>query len=111
VAPQQGEQTVAGRSDKFINTDLDAILKKLNATTLVIVGTAANGAVLYSTFHANLLGYTVVVPVDGISSGSPFVTFEAQFQMLNQPGLSNADNKPLADKAVTLSRTDQITIK
>jgi len=111
VAPRQGEQSVAARADKFINTDLDAILKKLKVTTLVIVGTSANGAVLYSSFHANALGYTVVVPVDGISSGNPFVTFEAQFQLLNQPGLTNAANKPLAANAVTLSRTDQITIK
>jgi nicotinamidase-related amidase len=111
VAPLASDQTVAARADKFINTDLDAMLKKLGATTLIMVGTSANGAVMYSAFHANVLGYTVAVPVDGISSPSPFVTFAAQFQMLNQPGIANADNKPLADKAVTLTRTDQITIK
>jgi len=30
---------------------------------------------------------------------------------LNQPGFTNADNKPLAEKLVTLSRGDLITFK
>src|SRR5206468_3074512 len=74
VAPQQGEPTVAARADKFINTDLDAILKKAGATTLIVVGSAANGATLYTPFHANVLGYTVAVAVDGISAEPPVET-------------------------------------
>jgi nicotinamidase-related amidase len=111
IAPQSGEQTVPGRADKFIGTELDNILKKAAATTLVMVGSAANGAVMYTGYHANALGYTVVVAVDGISSGTPVATNVAEWQLLNQPGFTNADNKPLSDKMVTLSRTDQITIK
>ena len=111
VAPAQGEPSVAARADKFINTDLDAILKKTNASTLVVVGSASNGAVMYTSFHANVLGYTVVVAVDGMSAEPPSVTTMAQYQLLNQPGITNADNKPLADKMVTLSKTDLITIK
>jgi nicotinamidase-related amidase len=86
-------------------------LKKLGAKTLVIVGSASNGAVMYSSFHANVLGYTVAVAVDGISSADPFATFDAEYQMLNQPGLNNPTNKPLTANAVTLTRTDQITIQ
>jgi nicotinamidase-related amidase len=111
LAPQSGEQTVAARADKFMDTDLDGILKKAGAKTLVMVGSAANGAVMYSAFHANGLGYTVVVAEDGISSGNPVATSVAVWQLLNQPGFGNADNKPLAENAVTLSRTTQITIK
>lgn len=111
IAAQPGEQTVTGRADKFIGTDLDAILKKATASTLVIVGSAANGAVMYSSFHANALGYTVVVAEDGISSANPFATVLARFQLLNQPGLGNPTNKPLAPKAVTLNRTDLISIR
>lgn len=111
VAPQASEQTVTARADKFIGTDLDGILKKAQAKTLVIVGSASNGAVLYTSFHGNALGYTVAVAEDGISAPEPFATFETRYQLLNQPGFANATNKALADKAVTLTRTDLITVK
>ena len=110
IAPAQGEVTVSGKADKFINSDLDATLKKLGTKTLVIVGSAANGAVLYSSFHANALGYTVAVAVDGISSRNPIDTTLAEYQLLNQPGATNADNKPLTPNTVTLTSTNQITI-
>jgi nicotinamidase-related amidase len=111
VAPQQGEPTVASHADKFIGTELDTILKKDGATTLVITGTAANGAVMYTAFHANALGYTAAVPVDAISSPNPVQNNLAEWQMLNEPGYTNADNKPLAQNQVTLTRTDLITFK
>lgn len=111
VAPQSDEPTVAARADKFIDTNLEELLKQRNATTLVMVGTTANGAVLYTAFHANVRGFTVVVAEDGISSFTPFNTFLTRHQLLQQPGISNATNKPLAGKAVTLSRTDLITFK
>lgn len=111
IAPQSGDQTVAGRADKFINTDLDSILKKTGAKTLVMTGTAANGAVMYTAFHANALGYTVAVPVDAIVSGDPVATSVAEWQMLNEPGFTNADNKVLPANQVTLTRTDQVTFK
>jgi nicotinamidase-related amidase len=110
IAPQQGDPIVPAKADKFINTDLDATLKKLGAKTLIVVGGASNGAVLYSSFHANALGYTVAVAVDAISARNPIDTTVAEYQLLNQPGASNADNKPLAPNVVTLTRTNQITI-
>lgn len=76
-----------------------------------MVGTRSNGAVLYTAFEANARGYTVVVAVDGISGSIPFENTLTQWQLLNQPGFANADNKPLAEKAVTLSRGDLITFK
>jgi len=75
----------------------------------VIVGSAANGAVLYTAFGANLRGYTVVVAVDGISSGPDFDTFLAEYQLLNQPGFANPTNEQLRPNAVTLSRSDLIS--
>jgi nicotinamidase-related amidase len=111
LKPQAGEPTVATRADKFLDTNLAELLKQHNAKTLVIVGSAANGAVLYSSFHANYLGFTVVVAEDGISSAQPFSTFVARYQLLNEPGFANATNKPLAEKQVTLSKGDLITFK
>lgn len=112
VAPVAGDVTVVPtNADKFNNPDFDAALKARKATTVVLVGTRSNGAVLYTAFEANVHGYTVVVAVDGISGSIPFENTLTQWQLLNQPGFTNADNKPLAEKLVTLSRGDLITFK
>ena len=111
VAPQSGDPTVTGRADKFFATNLEQILKDRGVENAVIVGSAANGAVLYTTFGANLRGLTVVVAQDGISAEPEFPITLTRWQLLNQPGFANADNKPLAKGQVTLSTTDLITFK
>ncbi|HAF09125.1 MAG TPA: hypothetical protein DCK98_03465 [Chloroflexi bacterium] len=112
IAPVAGDVTIVpSNADKFNNPDFDATLKAKKATTVIIVGTRSNGAVLYTAFEANVHGYTVVVAIDGISGSIPFETTLTEWQLLNQPGFTNADNKPLADKLVTLSRGDLITFK
>jgi len=111
VAPQAGEPVVVARANKFSDTNLEDLLKQRNVSTLVMVGSAANGAVMYSAFHANTKGYTVVVAEDGISSPVPVNTQIARYQLLNQPGFINAGNTPVADKKVTLSRSDLLTFK
>jgi nicotinamidase-related amidase len=111
VAPQAGEPVVVSRANKFADTDLENILKQRNLRTLVIVGSAANGAVLYSSFHANYKGFTVVVAEDGLSSPAPISTQVAKYQLLNQPGFTNATNTPLTEQRVTLSRGDLITFR
>ena len=111
VAPQVGEPSVTTRADKFYQTNLDQLLKDHGVQTAVIVGSASNGAVLYTAFSANLRGYTVVVAQDGISAEPEFATTLTRYQLLNQPGFANADNKPLDPMHVTLSTTDLITFK
>ncbi len=110
VAPQSGEPKVTGRADKFFGTNLDDILKQKGTKTAVIVGSASNGAVLYTAFGANLRGYTVVVAEDGMSTDDAFAQLLTRYQLLNQPGFANAQNKPLA-AGVTLSKSDLITFK
>lgn len=112
IAPLAGDVTVVPtNANKFDNPDFDATFKAKKVTTLLLVGTRSNGAVLYTAFEANVHGYTVVVAIDGISGSIPFETTLTEWQMLNQPGFTNADNKPLAEKLVTLSRGDLITFK
>jgi nicotinamidase-related amidase len=111
VAPQTGDASVTARADKFFGTTLDQILKDKGVENAVVVGSAANGAVLYTTFGLSLRGYTVVVAQDGISAEPEFPTTLTRWQLLNQPGFTNADNKPLAKGFVTLSTTDLITFK
>ena len=112
IAPLASDVTIVPtNADKFNNPDFDATFKAKKITTLLLVGTRSNGAVLYTAFEANLHGYTVVVAIDGISGSIPFETTLTEWQLLNQPGFTNADNKPLAEKLVTLSRGDLITFK
>ncbi len=111
IAPQPGDATVTGRADKFYGTNLEQILKDKAVETAVVVGSAANGAVLYTTFGLGLRGITVVVAQDGISGDPEFTETLTRWQLLNEPGFANANNTPLDKGHVTLSTTDKITFK
>jgi hypothetical protein len=112
VTPAAGDPVLSSfGADKFFNTDLDNMLKQRGITTVVLTGTSANGAVLYTGFAAAEHGYTVVVATDGISSSTDFATQFTQWQLLNGPGTSNPQNTPLQPKVVTLSRTDLISYR
>jgi nicotinamidase-related amidase len=111
VAPRAGEPVVVSRANKFIGNDLEELLRQRKVSTLVLVGSAANGAVMYSAFHANTKGFTTVIAEDGLSSPKPINTVLARYQLLNQPGFYNSDNTPLADKRATLSRSNLITFR
>jgi nicotinamidase-related amidase len=68
VAAHADEPHVQSGPNKFRNTELEKILKDKGITTLIITGTAANGAVLSTAIGATLRGFTVILPVDGLSS-------------------------------------------
>ena len=72
VAPRGGEPSVRGSADKFYNTDLDKILKERGIRTVIVTGTAAEGAVLQTASPAAIRGYRVVLPVDGLSSSTAY---------------------------------------
>ena len=103
------EPTVRTSANKFFRTDLEERLLSSRTTHVVVLGTAANGAVLYTSFAACARGLTVVVPLDAVSSRTAVATGVALWQLLNQPGFANAENAALRPQAVTLSRTDLIT--
>lgn len=86
VAPLGNEPLVQSGPDKFIGTDLENILKSRGITTVVTVGTAAEGAVLYTASHAALLGFNVVLPVDGMSSATTYPEQYVTWQMGHAPG-------------------------
>ena len=58
--------------DKFTNTELEKILKDKGIRTVIVNGTAAHGAVLYTGSAAAIKGVNVIVPVDGMSSEDLF---------------------------------------
>ena len=67
VSPLGNEPVVNSGPDKFHNTDLEKILKDKGIKTVIAIGTAAHGAVLYTASGAGLRGMKIVVPVDGVS--------------------------------------------
>lgn len=72
IAPASGEPSVRASVDKFAGTDLEKILKEKGIDTVIVTGTAAHGAVLYTGSVAALRGMNVIVPVDGMSSEDLF---------------------------------------
>ncbi|MDR5780952.1 cysteine hydrolase [Caballeronia sp. LZ065] len=96
-----GDETVVQSGvDKFFGTDLEAALKAKGIQTVIVTGTMAHGAVLYTASEAALRGFKVVVPTDGMSSKDPFGELSAAWVLANAPaGVS---------RNVTLSRSRMI---
>jgi nicotinamidase-related amidase len=62
------------------------MLRDKGVTTVVIVGTAANGAVLYTSSTAALRGFNVVVPVDGMSGDNTYIEQSVAYTLTSAPG-------------------------
>jgi nicotinamidase-related amidase len=99
LAPGGNEETVTSFADKFLNTDLDKKLKDKGIQTVIVAGTAANGAILYTGSGAALRGLNVIVPVDGVSSVDPYSEQFSVWQLANGPTFG---------QKVTITRTDMI---
>ena len=89
VAPKEGEQILTRtNANKFIRTDLEKILKDKGFTTVVTVGTAAHGAVLFTASEAALRGIKVIVPVDGSTAENLFAEQAVVWILGRAPGVS-----------------------
>ena len=73
VAPNGKEPFVQSGPDKFLNTGLEKILKDRGIRTVIVAGTAANGAVLHTASTAVLRGFKAVVPVDTMSADNAYI--------------------------------------
>lgn len=99
VAPEASEPHVQSGPDKFLRTDLEKILKDKGIATVIVTGTAANGAVLYTGSGAALRGMNVIVPVDGLSSVDVYADYSTVFTFMNAP---------LVSAKATLTRSEMI---
>lgn len=99
VAPKGDEPVVKSNADKFFKTDLEKILTDKGIKTVITVGTAAQGAVLYTASGAAFRGMNVIVPVDGMSAEDPYFEQFVAFQLTHGPGVANK---------VTLTKSDMI---
>jgi nicotinamidase-related amidase len=89
VAPKAGEAVLTGTvADKFIRTDLEKMLKDKGITTVITVGTAAHGAVLYTSSDAAFKGFKVIAPVDGASSENLYAEQAVAWLLARAPGVS-----------------------
>jgi nicotinamidase-related amidase len=105
VAPKANDPIVAAAVDKFIlgnqDTGLERMLKDKGITSIITVGTAAHGAVLYTASAAALRGFNVIVPVDGMSG-------DGQNTFIEQYVAYNLTSAPVISSKITLTRIDMI---
>jgi nicotinamidase-related amidase len=90
LTPTADEPVVSSGVDKFVNTDLEKILKDKGVTTVIVVGDAAHGAVLYTASSAAMRGMKVIVPVDGVSADTPYPEQYVAWHLVNAPVISPA---------------------
>jgi nicotinamidase-related amidase len=99
IAPAASDPLVQSAADKFLNTNLEKLLKDRGIQTVIVAGTAANGAVLYTGSEAGLRGFKVIVPVDGLSANDSYAEQFTAWQLANGPRFS---------ALVTLTKSDMI---
>jgi nicotinamidase-related amidase len=88
VAPLPDEPWVQSGPDKFLNTSLATILKDKGIQTVIVAGTASNGAVLFTGSGAAFRGMNVMLPIDGMSSTDPFADVSTVFTFMTAPSVS-----------------------
>jgi len=93
---------VRSRADKFFRTDLEKILTEKGFKTVIIAGSAAHGAVLYTSSEAAFRGLKVIVPVDGMWSENTYFEQYTVWQLANAPGVGSE---------VTLTKFDMIQLR
>jgi nicotinamidase-related amidase len=100
LAPTKDEPVVSSGVDKFAGTDLDSLLKQKGVKTVIIVGAAAHGAVLYTASAAVGRELQVIIPVDGISADLPYAEQYTAWHLVNAPRIG---------PSVTLTTIDDVT--
>jgi nicotinamidase-related amidase len=100
LQPAPGEEVLPPVGpDKFVNTDLEKVLKDKGIKTVVAMGTQAQGCVLHTGSDAALRGFKVVVPVDAMSADDLFPEVYTAWHLSTVPRISNQ---------TTLTRLDMI---
>ena len=99
LMPAAGEPIVSSGVDKFANTELESFLKGKGVKTVITVGAAANGAVLYTASTAVMKGFKVIAPLDGISADNAYAEQYTAWHLANAP---------LVSSGVTLTTIDGV---
>jgi nicotinamidase-related amidase len=99
LAPTGSEPFVQSFLNKFLESDLEKILKDKGITTVILVGLAANGAVIDTSSQAAQKGFSVVIPIDAITAITPYAEQFTVWQLANAPVIS---------PKITLTKSDMI---
>jgi len=100
IAPRETDPVLSPLGpDKFINNNLEQTLHNLGVTTLILTGTAANTTVLHTASTAALLGFRVIVPLDGMASNDMFSEAYTAWHLANAARIM---------RNVSLTRADMI---
>jgi nicotinamidase-related amidase len=107
VARKENEPLITSILDKFTfttkdgskDTGLDKLLKDKGIKTVIVVGSAANGAVFHTAASAFFHGYQPIIPVDGMSGASAYI---------EQATVQNFISTPVMGGKVTLTSIDMI---
>ncbi|MFO7595937.1 MAG: isochorismatase family protein [Desulfocurvibacter africanus] len=87
MKPRPDEPVVQASVDKFVGTDLEKILREKGVKTVVVTGTAANGAVLHTAVGAAIRGFDVIVPVDGMPGTTLYEEQYTAYHIVAAPGV------------------------
>jgi nicotinamidase-related amidase len=88
VAPLADEPWIRSGADKFINTDLEKMLKDKGIQTVIVTGTASNAAVLFTAAGAAQRGMNAIVPVDAMSGIDAYADLTTAYMLASAPVIS-----------------------
>jgi nicotinamidase-related amidase len=103
LTPRADETVIAKTNpDKFLTgtADLQKILKDKGITTVIMAGTAANGALLQTATEGALRGFKVIVLVDGMPGDSTFIEAYTVYDLTHAPGVA---------ASTTLTKSDMVS--
>ena len=99
LAPAAGEDVIKPGMDKFFENDMAKRFHDKGITHVLLTGTSANGAVLFTAAGAVLRKFEVVVPVDGMPADNAYAEQFTAWNLRNGPNLRDH---------VTLTRLDML---
>ena len=100
-APREGEWIAQQGPDKFLGSNLEERLKARGIKTVIVCGTSAQGVVIGTGSAAAQRGYSVVVPVDCMSSEDAYMEQYTAWHMFK-------GGPAVVTSHTTLTRSDMI---
>lgn len=89
VAAPASAPFVQSFTDKFLNTDLEKILKDHGIKTVLMAGVSSNGAIIETSSEAALRGFSVDVVLDATSAANTYAEQFVAWQLVNGPVISS----------------------
>ena len=98
LKPIAGERIVQVRGDKFDKNDLAESLKAKGISTIITIGTSANGAVLFTAIGASQRGFKVIVPVDAMPADTAYQEQFSVWEIANGPTIREVSTLTTLDR-------------